>query len=54
LVLAESENTNFTKIGGTKNVQIPAATPVHNDPPLKYFSKVKFIESVEFFGNPAS
>jgi hypothetical protein len=34
--------------------QIPAATPVHNDPPLKIFSKQEFIESLEVFRNPAS
>ncbi len=34
--------------------QIPAEPPVHNDPPPKFFSNGKFIESLEFFGKPAS
>jgi hypothetical protein len=33
--------------------QIPAALLVHNDPPLKNFSKQEFIENLEFFGKPA-
>jgi hypothetical protein len=33
--------------------QIPAARPVHKDPPLKFFSKQEFIENLEFF-EPAS
>jgi hypothetical protein len=34
--------------------QIPAAPLVHNDTPPKIFSKVKFIESLDIFGKPAS
>ncbi len=34
--------------------QIPAVPPVFNDPPLNFFSNQKFIESLEFFGKPAS
>ncbi len=34
--------------------QIPAASLVHNDPPLKIFSMQEFIENLEFFGKPVS
>ncbi len=34
--------------------QIPTAPLVHNDPPPKFFSKVKFIEILDIFGKPAS
>ncbi len=34
--------------------QIPAAPPVHNDPPQLFFLNPKFLESVKFFGKPAS
>jgi hypothetical protein len=34
--------------------QIPAAPPIYNDPPLKFFSKAKFIETSDIFGKPAS
>jgi hypothetical protein len=32
--------------------QISAAPLVHNDPPIKNFSKREFIENLEFFGKP--
>jgi hypothetical protein len=41
-----------TQLGGT--AQIPAAPLLHNDPPLKFFSKQEFIENLEFFGKRAS
>jgi hypothetical protein len=34
--------------------EISAARPVHNDPPLKIFSKQEFTGNLEFFGKPAS
>jgi hypothetical protein len=34
--------------------RIPATPPVHNDPPLKFFSNRKFIKSLYIFGKPAS
>jgi hypothetical protein len=56
LVLTDHKNNYFTKIGGTKRstAQIPATPLVHNDPPLRIFSKQEFIENLEFFGKPAS
>jgi hypothetical protein len=33
--------------------RIPATPPVHNDPPIKFFSNKIFIQNLEFFGKPA-
>ncbi len=56
LLLAESKNTNFIKIGGTKNVHgaNPRGTSRTQRPSTKIFLKGKFIEFLEFFGKPAS
>jgi hypothetical protein len=56
LVLTESKNNYFPKIGGTKKclAQTPAAPPVYTNAPLNLFSMAKFIESLDIFGKPVS
>jgi hypothetical protein len=52
LILTESKNTNFTKIGGTKKNHGPNSrdtTSRTQRPSSKFFSKAKFVESLEFF-----
>ncbi len=55
LVLTESKNTNFTKIGGTKKNHGPNSrdTSRTQRPSIKIFSKQEFIQNLEFLGKPA-
>jgi hypothetical protein len=48
LVLTEFKNNYFTKRGGTKKIhdKIRAATPVHNDRLLKFFSNEEFTKNL--------
>jgi hypothetical protein len=55
-VLAEPKNTNFTKIGGNKNVHGPNPRGISRTqrPSTNFFLMEKFIENLEFFEKPAS
>jgi hypothetical protein len=55
-VLTESKNNIFTKKGGTKKIHgsNSRGTSRTQWPSTKIFSNPKFLESVKFFGKPAS
>jgi hypothetical protein len=50
LVLTESKNYYFTKIGGTKKVHGTISRCTSQLHTLIFFSKAKFIESLDIFG----